>query len=373
MRAIVLILACCAMNIAPTGGFRQWNNCCSGRSSISRVKTAQETAVLIEAPPVHQTQWPVRQGPKPSPGDILTGGTTMTAPSISSWLQQSLSRRISTAPTVRPETKQNSGSTSQSVLSLRGGSHLNLFPICPGVGCGSSIVVNAYSYAMENHYLVTQAITMAIFSGIGDYVAQSLERRQQTTIQPEDNHTTKNTAPAIAHQSIGGHDWKRTMRFMIKGIGCGVIWARWYEINEWWSTGIARAAVSSFSPSSQSVRRTQTIVYTLFSILLEQFIASPLIFGLWDIPLLSFLYGTPIAKIPAAVRKTLIPLLIANAKLWTMVNVLIYNVPLKWRVGALSCAELVWQAILSSIAVATTTSDESDENVSRPPINAAKK
>jgi hypothetical protein len=381
MRAILLFLAYYAVNTPPTWGFRQWTNHCIGRSFVltrrnclllnKKSETARsDTAIAmqIETQPRQQQQ----QQPTISPGCIRSAETCSKtkAPSTTSLLQQTL--------LLRSEKWLHAPNTaSQALLPLRGGSHLNLFLICPGVGCASfSTVTKAFSYAMENHYLVTQAITMAIFSGIGDYLAQFLERRRQTMMETKSENTTINTTIATASPSSLGHDWTRTIRFMIKGIGCGIVWALWYEINELWSTGIAKAAVLSLSPSPQSVRRIQNVLFTLLSILLEQFIASPLIFGLWDIPLLSLLYGTPIGKIPNVVRKTLIPLLIANAKLWTLVNVFIYNVPLKWRVGALSCAELVWQAILSSIATvatATTNGEDGEENARRPPINAAKK
>lgn len=375
MRTILLILAYCAVNTPVTWGFGHWYNHWDGRSFthrnqlllISR-KSDTATTMQIEAQAIQQHQLP-----KTIHACVNSARTrsTRTDRSIKWSMQQSLLRFEKRVNTCTP-------SKSQSLVSLQGGSHLNLFLICPGVGCATfSMLVDAFSYAMENHYLATQAITMAIFSGIGDYVAQFLERRRQTMTEAQSEHVSVNTTTlATAFPSTLCHDWTRTIRFMIKGIGCGVVWALWYNINELWSTGIAKAAVLSLSPSPQSVRHLQTILFTVLSIVLEQFIASPLIFGLWDIPLLSLLYGTPIGKIPSVVRKTLIPLLIANAKLWTLVNVLIYNVPLKWRVGALSCAELVWQAILSSIAtVATTTTngEDDEENARQPRMNAAKK
>ena len=40
----------------------------------------------------------------------------------------------------------------------------------------------------------------------------------------------------------------------------------------------------------------------------------------------------------------------ANAKLWTPANILIYNVPLQWRVLTSNCFDLLWGAYLSSVA-----------------------
>lgn len=92
-----------------------------------------------------------------------------------------------------------------------------------------------------------------------------------------------------------------------------------------------------------------TIIQTIVSILLEQFIASPIIFGLWDLPILSLMHGAPPASIPGIVRQKLPKLLITNAKLWTFVNIFIYNIPLKFRVFVLSIAIVFWESLVSSI------------------------
>jgi hypothetical protein len=101
----------------------------------------------------------------------------------------------------------------------------------------------------------------------------------------------------------------------------------------------------------------ETVIYTIVSIALEQFVASPIIYGLWDIPLLSFLHGTPLAKIPAVVRQKLLPLLIANAKLWTVVNVLIVQCPTQVsRRGLELCRPSVANHIVVQISIAQSSS-----------------
>jgi hypothetical protein len=212
-----------------------------------------------------------------------------------------------------------------------------------------------YSYATSNYYLATQAATMSLFSGAGDFLAQTLERRSHSRRMMKLNSNSKiNMIP---------HDWKRTRRFLMKGIGCGLIWTAWYQIAELWSHGLTNAVMMSYQAtmSKQSLNRLEAVVYTLLSIALEQFVGSPIIFALWDIPLLSYLHGTPVAKLPGEVRKKLLPLLIANAKLWTLVNILIYNVPLQFRVAALSCADLVWQTILSTQLASPSATDDDDQ------------
>ena len=232
-----------------------------------------------------------------------------------------------------------------------------------------SSIANLYSYASSNYYLATQAATMSMFSGMGDVLAQTLERHQAAKV-----NSVTSSATTISRIP---HDWSRTRRFFLKGIGCGLIWTALYQIAESWSHALTNSMIDSFKATltPQSLYRWKAIVYTLVSIALEQFVASPIIFGLWDIPLLSYLHGTPVAKLPGVVRKKLLPLLIANAKLWTFVNILIYNVPLQFRVAALSCADLIWQTILSTslaspAAVATgdhsSPDQELDEEMAHP-------
>jgi Mpv17 / PMP22 family len=209
-------------------------------------------------------------------------------------------------------------------------------------------LLQAYSYASSHYFLLTQSATMSVFSGVGDIIAQSLERRKTVS----------------GHDGLQYHDWTRTKRFLMKGLGCGLIWTAWYQIAEIWShaiTNILQSVIvgthTTWSPIL--LLRIQTVLSTITSILLEQFIASPIIFAFWDIPLLSYLHGVPIARLPGEVRRKLIPLLIANAKLWTLVNILIYNVPLHYRVAALSLADLAWQTILSTQLGSSSNFDSS--------------
>jgi hypothetical protein len=101
------------------------------------------------------------------------------------------------------------------------------------------------------------------------------------------------------------------------------------------------------SPDSSNIH---SVVKTIASIMLEQFIACPIIFGLWDLPILSIMHGSPLRSVPGIVRQKLLKLLIVNAKLWTVVNVVIYNIPLRFRVLVLSIADIFWESLVSSIA-----------------------
>jgi hypothetical protein len=116
----------------------------------------------------------------------------------------------------------------------------------------------------------------------------------------------------------------------------------WGEALTLWFVGQTK-----LSSDSSSIH---TFVKTIVSILLEQFIACPIIYGLWDLPILSIMHGSPLASIPGIVRQKLLKLLIANAKLWPVLNIVIYNIPLRFRVFVLSIALIFWESLVSSIS-----------------------
>jgi hypothetical protein len=68
------------------------------------------------------------------------------------------------------------------------------------------------------------------------------------------------------------------------------------------------------------------------------------------IPLSAVLNGAEPADLPAEVRKRIGPLLIANARVWTPANLVIYNVPLQYRVLASNVIDLIWASICSETA-----------------------
>merc|ERR1712232_1240764 len=58
-------------------------------------------------------------------------------------------------------------------------------------------------------------------------------------------------------------------------------------------------------------------------------------------------------------------MLIENAKVWTLVNILIYNVPVQFRAPVGNIMDIVWQSIVSDFAAdcgATDTDTDDVEN-----------
>ena len=82
---------------------------------------------------------------------------------------------------------------------------------------------------------------------------------------------------------------------------------------------------------------------------MEQFLICPILFATWDIPITSIMSGTDVKQIPQQIDDKLIPLLTANAKVWTLVNVITYNIPLQYRLLFTSGASIVSETINSGI------------------------
>lgn len=184
-----------------------------------------------------------------------------------------------------------------------------------------------YSYALSNYQIPTQCATGGLLCGVGDVVAQKSEQ-------------AKEEMERVAH------DIARTKHFILKGLGGALIWSTWYKIADVLSANMCsemaeKGATWAASPEFEGVART------LSCIGLEQFIACPIIFALWEIPVPKLLGGAEPREIPVEVRNRLGPLLLDNAKLWTFFNMLIYNVPLEFRVFASNLCDIVWQVVLS--------------------------
>ena len=189
---------------------------------------------------------------------------------------------------------------------------------------------------------MSQALTMSAFSGLGDFLAQTNNMRTTSSAAAATTTTTTTTT-----STSSCYNWKRVARFTCKGIGCGIIWSHWFMLAEIWSQNLT---VWILQHHYNYDVKLFAIVRTIVNLLLEQFLACPIIFGLWDLPFISFMVdGTPLFKIPGIVRQKLVTLLIANAKLWTVVNVVIYNIPLNLRVLVVSIADLFWESIVSTV------------------------
>jgi len=205
---------------------------------------------------------------------------------------------------------------------------------------------SSYSYCLEHYYFPTQVATGAICATFGDVIAQLTEKDEKSDLS-EDSIV------------MASYDPLRTFHYFLKGIGGGIVWAYWFDTSDPLSNSLTHSVLGSltsapeepgaFDPTWASAAVAERATRTIISILLEQFLVSPLLFACWDIPLPALLRGTPVRQIPTQVQAKLVPLLVANAKVWTVVNVITYNIPVEYRVLFASCADILWQSINSGI------------------------
>lgn len=185
----------------------------------------------------------------------------------------------------------------------------------------SSLVQEApqiYNYCLHDFPLVTQMTTAGVFSTIGDILAQAKAKWDDPS--KEYNPT-------------------RTQHYFLKGLGGGIMWSEWYGMSDIWSTAVTDAL---------SLPNTAA-THTISSILLEQFLVCPIFYALWDIPVVAWLAGSPLRTMPLQVESKLPDMLVANAKVWTPVNVVTYNLPVEYRVLFTSVADILWQSVNSAI------------------------
>lgn len=202
-------------------------------------------------------------------------------------------------------------------------------------------LINEYQYLSSAFPLPTDSATFGTFAGVGDAIAQ---KKEQTI---EEKGTEEKS-------SSSSFDGDRTQRFILKGLGAGIIWAQWYPLVDGWSD-VSSAYVLTEWLSVEDVGTAHQVAKTASSILMEQFLACPVVYSLWDIPVPALLAGTPPARIPGIVRDKVPGLLLDNAKVWTVANVIVYNLPVQWRVFAVSVAEIFWASIVSSVATSGTS------------------
>jgi hypothetical protein len=167
-----------------------------------------------------------------------------------------------------------------------------------------------YQELLEAYPLTTKAVTSGVLFGVGDAIAQ------------------------IKAGANSPFDTRRISNYVVIGLFAGILWAFWYAMVASWVTAFA----------------SQALVQVLISIVMEQFLWCPFFYSLYVIPLSTFLNGGGLVDAQQDVRAKLYDLLVANAKLWTFANLLIYSLPLEWRVLGANVFELIWASICADVA-----------------------
>jgi hypothetical protein len=162
------------------------------------------------------------------------------------------------------------------------------------VESGSMIteITGAYTHCLDTWYLPTQSATGALFSFLGDGIAQANE-----------------SSPTEMKE----YDPTRGLICSFRGLGGGIIWTYWYDTADAWSLALTHNILSSTNMHELWEQTLRTFI----SIIGEQFLICPVIYSLWDIPVPALFNGSPPSQIPYQIQKKLVPLLIANAMVWT--------------------------------------------------------
>mmetsp|Transcript_24643 Transcript_24643/g.50906 ORF Transcript_24643/g.50906 Transcript_24643/m.50906 type:complete len:322 (+) Transcript_24643:166-1131(+) len=110
-----------------------------------------------------------------------------------------------------------------------------------------------------------------------------------------------------------------------------------------------------FSPSANAAilafaKAHLAAVTTAVSILMEQFLWCPLVYGTFEIPVSTLMNGGEPSSIRGEVKNKLNGLLVSNAKVWTLANLVIYNAPLEWRLFIGNVIDIFWQSIVSDVS-----------------------
>lgn len=173
-----------------------------------------------------------------------------------------------------------------------------------------------YYSSLENFPVVTKSLTSGVVYGLGDILAQ---RKTSTTIN------------AV-----------RLSNFMLCGLVAGLAWPVWYDTLD--------AQLEAHGIQSGPLA-------TIISMASEQFLFCPLFYGGLFIPFSSYLKGNSVETIIEDVKVEIGPTLWGNAKVWTVLNLIIYNVPLEIRAPMGNLGDLIWSTYLSYIVEEPVTKD----------------
>ncbi|OEU08009.1 hypothetical protein FRACYDRAFT_250229 [Fragilariopsis cylindrus CCMP1102] len=234
----------------------------------------------------------------------------------------------------------------------------------------SRTFTDSYGIALVQHPLSTKSLTAGMLCGISDVIAQK-----------------RAACPGDGTE----YNFMRTVRFASKGCLGGIVWMYWYNgidgfltyTDDVIGTGSAAATSSSSSTNISFYALAAAIlppeagtsflafakdhlgsVTTGISIVLEQFVWCPLVYGTFEIPISTIMNGgrsVTVGSIQREVDAKLNGLLVSNAKVWTLANIVIYNVPLEWRLFVGNVIDIFWQSIVSDVSADCGGDDENCE------------
>ena len=215
-------------------------------------------------------------------------------------------------------------------------SHLGMIPIVDAI-------LEPYSRSLEEFPLVTKAMTGFVLCGVADVIAQ---------VRGNESRDNENKS-MFASNNLRDLNIRRLSRFATKGFFGAIIWGAWYDISDDFISENNIAFILSETGIRNDDNTSSFVLNalrTVSAVTIEQFLACPIIFGFWEIPAATLLNNAPVKRIPYEVEDKLNNMLIANAKVWTIANLIIYNIPVQYRVGLSNVIDIFWQSIVSDFA-----------------------
>lgn len=223
-------------------------------------------------------------------------------------------------------------------------------------------VFDSYSNALVKFPFTTKGITAFFLYALSDVIAQiqSLEKKIQSIQEKKEHLTqdTKNELKISLADKMSALNMPRLLKFSIKGVFGTSVWEVWFDYSEKLLDRrnvhrllkIASMKNGSGGSSIAISRMAEKSTQVFLMILLEQFIASPLYFGLFELPISTILNGAPLSRIPHEIEEKLVSMLYANFQVWTPANVVVYSAPLKYRTVICNIFNIFWQIIVSNFA-----------------------
>jgi hypothetical protein len=176
-------------------------------------------------------------------------------------------------------------------------------------------VLETYEYCLTNYQLPTESATSACLAAIGDFAAQTRSPKKDAI------------------------DVQRINAFFFKGAVAGILWSNWYALVDPIGISLAeKLATNDFLVDP---------IRIVISVFLDLFVMCPFLFASWDLPFPMLARGDPIENIPRKVQAKLAPVILENTMVWIFPNLVIYSIPLEFRVVVSSCTDAVWQMLLS--------------------------
>ena len=209
-------------------------------------------------------------------------------------------------------------------------------------------IAGMYSEALIQHPVVTKGTTGFFLCGLADVIAQ-VKTYDTCKVDTNNNGKEKYSLDAV-QESFDKINRLRLVRFASKGVFGTLIWATWYDFSDELLNPTNVLSVLASLGINEPSDIFQGIARTLMLVLTEQFVTCPIIYGFWEIPISTLLNGAPISRIPYEIKDKLGAMLIENAKVWTLVNMFIYNIPVTYRPAVANLGDIVWQSIVSDFA-----------------------